>query len=29
MNDRDLTAIYEYLRSIPHAEAGTCGGAGE
>ena len=29
MNDRDLTAIYEYLSSIPHAEPGTCGGAGE
>lgn len=30
MNDRDLSAIYEYLSSIPHAEPGTeCGGAGE
>jgi hypothetical protein len=24
MTDRDLRAIYEYLRSIPHAEAGVC-----
>ena len=23
MTDRDLNAIYEYLRSIPHAEPGT------
>jgi hypothetical protein len=23
MSDRDLQAIYEYLRSIPHAEPGT------
>jgi len=29
MNDRDLSAIYTYLSSIPHAEPGTCGGAGE
>jgi hypothetical protein len=29
MNNRDLTAIYEYLRSVPHAEPGTCGGPGE
>jgi hypothetical protein len=29
MNDRDLASIYEYLSSIPHAEPGTCGGAGE
>ena len=29
MNDRDLSAIYEYLRSIPHAEPGTCTGAGQ
>lgn len=29
MNDRDLSSIYEYLRSIPHADPGTCGGAGE
>ena len=29
MNDRDLSAIYEYLSALPHAEPGTCGGAGE
>ena len=30
MTDRDLTAMYEYLRSIPHAEPGTaCNGPGE
>src|SRR5215813_9228289 len=29
MNDRDLSSIYEYLSSIPHAEPRTCGGAGE
>ena len=28
MTDKDLRSIYEYLRSIPHAEPGTCGGAG-
>jgi hypothetical protein len=29
MNDNDIRAIYEYLRSIPHAEPGSCGGPGE
>ena len=30
MTDRDLTAIYEYLRSIPHAQPGTaCTNAGQ
>ncbi len=29
MTDRDLRALYEYLRSIPHAEPGVCSGAGE
>jgi hypothetical protein len=29
MTDRDIRAIYEYLRSIPHAEPGNCSGAGE
>ena len=29
MTDRDLRATYEYLRSIPHAEPGSCAGAGE
>jgi len=29
MTDRDLRAIYEYLSAIPHAEPGTCSGAGE
>ena len=29
MTDRDLRAIYEYLRSIPHAEPGTCFFPGE
>ena len=29
MTDHDIRAIYEYLRSIPHAEHGTCGGAGD
>ncbi|MBP7147461.1 MAG: cytochrome C [Acidobacteria bacterium] len=29
MLDRDLAAIYEYLSSIPHADPGTCAGAGE
>lgn len=29
MTDRDLLSVYEYLRSIPHAEPGECGGAGE
>jgi hypothetical protein len=29
MTDGDLRAIYEYLRAIPHAEPGTCSGAGD
>src|SRR2546423_5669010 len=29
MTDRDLRAIYEYLGSIPHAEPGSCTGAGQ
>ena len=29
MNDKDLRSIYEYLSAIPHAEPGTCTGAGE
>src|SRR5262245_46939757 len=29
MTDRDIQAIYEYLRSIPHAEPGNCAGAGQ
>ena len=29
MNNRDLTAIYEYLRAIPRAEPGTCAGPGD
>ena len=29
MNTRDLRAIYEYLRSIPHAEPGTCQAPGQ
>jgi hypothetical protein len=29
MTDRDLSAIYQYLSAIPHAEPGTCSGAGE
>lgn len=29
MVDRDLRAIYEYLRAIPHAEPGHCTGAGQ
>jgi hypothetical protein len=29
MTDGDFLAIYEYLRAIPHAEPGTCTGAGE
>lgn len=28
MTDSDLRAIYEYLRSIPHAEPGSCAGPG-
>ena len=29
MTDHDIRAIYEYLRSIPHAEPGQCTQAGE
>ena len=29
MTHRDLRAIYEFLRSIPHASPGTCSGPGE
>jgi hypothetical protein len=29
MTTRDLRAIYEYLRAIPHAEPGTCQAPGE
>jgi hypothetical protein len=29
MSDHDLQAIYEFLRAIPHAEPGSCTGAGE
>jgi hypothetical protein len=29
MNDRDILAIYTYLTAIPHAEPGTCSGAGQ
>jgi len=29
LSDADLHAIYTYLRSIPRAAPGTCGGAGE
>lgn len=29
MNERDIRAIYEYLRAIPHAEPGVCSGAGQ
>ena len=29
MTQGDLRAIYEYLRSIPHAEPGTCAGPGQ
>jgi len=29
MTDHDIQAIYEYLRSIPHAEPGQCSQAGE
>jgi hypothetical protein len=29
MTDEDLSAIYEYLRSLPPAQPGTCSGAGE
>jgi hypothetical protein len=29
MTDHDLMAIYEFLRSIPHAEPGSCAGAGQ
>jgi len=29
MTDHDIQAVYEYLRSIPHAEPGSCTGPGE
>ena len=29
MNDHDILAIYTYLTAIPHAEPGTCSGAGQ
>ena len=29
MTDRDIEAIYEYLRAIPHAEPGSCSGPGQ
>ena len=29
MTDHDLTAIYTYLTSIPSAQPGSCGGAGQ
>ena len=29
MTDRDLRAVYAYLRAIPRAEPGECGGPGE
>jgi hypothetical protein len=29
MLDKDLRAIYEFLSALPHAEPGTCTGAGE
>ena len=29
MTDRDLRAIYEYLRAIPHAEPGVCVAPGQ
>ena len=29
MTDHDIQAVYEYLRSIPHAEPGQCSQAGE
>jgi hypothetical protein len=29
MTDHDLTAIYTYLSSIPHAEPGNCAGPGQ
>jgi len=29
MSDHDIRAIYEYLSSIPHAEPGSCSGAGQ
>jgi hypothetical protein len=27
--DHDLRAVYEFLRAIPQAQPGTCGGPGE
>lgn len=29
MTDPHLRAVYEYLRAIPHADEGSCGGAGQ
>ena len=29
MTDRDLRALYEFLRAIPHAEPGSCSGPGQ
>jgi len=29
LTDDDLHAMYAYLRALPHAEEGTCGGPGE
>jgi hypothetical protein len=29
MTDDDLEAVYAYLKAIPHAEPGACGGPGE
>lgn len=29
MTGRDLHAMYEYLKAVPHAEAGSCTGAGQ
>jgi hypothetical protein len=29
MTDGDVRAIYEYLSAVPHAEPGTCSGAGQ
>jgi hypothetical protein len=29
MTDGDLRAVYEYLSAVPHAEPGTCSGAGQ
>jgi hypothetical protein len=29
MTTHELRAVYEFLKAIPHAEPGTCTGAGE